>query len=185
MLKRLRLPLAAALLALAAPARSDSAGAQAAGTIPTKDKQPYGPPDRPVSFTDRSAWIAMFEPCRVEAQRTFPDARARFEAGLPARHTFFVTVRLVDSVGGFEQAFIRLKAFRGDSLDGWVASTINTVRGYRDGQPIVLPVSDVIDWTIARPDGTEEGNLMGNFLDWYQDNGRPAGALCRRIAPPG
>ena len=28
--------------------------------------------------------------------------------------------------------------------------------------------SDVLDWTISKPDGTEEGNFVGKFLDTYK-----------------
>ena len=27
---------------------------------------------------------------------------------------------------------------------------------------------EVLDWTISKPDGTEEGNFVGKFLDTYR-----------------
>ena len=40
--------------------------------------------------------------------------------------------------------------------------------GYRGGDAYSFPETDLIDWTISKPDGTEEGNFVGNFLDSYQ-----------------
>ena len=42
-----------------------------------------------------------------------------------------------------------------------------TLIGYGMGQFYSLPESQLIDWMIAKPDGTEEGNEVGKFLDTY------------------
>lgn len=54
---------------------------------------------------------------------------------------------------------------RGDSIHGHIDSNLDFVRGYRVGQPIVLSTDAVLDWTVSRPDGTEEGNRIGKYLD--------------------
>jgi hypothetical protein len=46
-------------------------------------------------------------------------------------------------------------------------------RAFRPGrhssrQSITVPESEVLDWTIARPDGSEEGNFIGKYLDSHR-----------------
>jgi hypothetical protein len=83
------------------------------------------------------------------ARASFPAARARFERGLPPRHTFFVSTWLRDSAGRQELVFIEV------------------VRGYAYRQAYTFTVADLVDWMVARPDGSEEGNEVGKFLDTY------------------
>jgi len=51
-------------------------------------------------------------------------------------------------------------------ISGRIASSM-TLIGYGMGQFYSLPESQLIDWMIAKPDGTEEGNEVGKFLDTY------------------
>ena len=41
------------------------------------------------------------------------------------------------------------------------------VRGFRYGQPYSFREADLVDWMVSRPDDSEEGNVVGNFLDSY------------------
>ena len=41
------------------------------------------------------------------------------------------------------------------------------VSGYAYKQPYSFPESELVDWLIAKPDGSEEGNVVGKFLDTY------------------
>jgi hypothetical protein len=34
-------------------------------------------------------------------------------------------------------------------------------------QPFTFPAGELVDWMIARPDGSEEGNEVGKFMDTY------------------
>ena len=40
--------------------------------------------------------------------------------------------------------------------------------GTARGQSYTFPEEDLIDWMVARPDGSEEGNVVGVFLDSYR-----------------
>jgi hypothetical protein len=42
------------------------------------------------------------------------------------------------------------------------------VKGYRLRNRHAVPERDLLDWLITRPDGTEEGNVVGKFLDTYR-----------------
>jgi len=125
------------------------------------------PPDRTVGM-DSAAWACLeraMQPRFAEARRTFPAARSRFAAGLLANHIFSVTTRLRDSTGLREQVFVIVDSLHADTAYGRIASEIEGVTGYRRGQAQVVPMSEVLDWTIVRPNGSEEGNFIGKYLD--------------------
>jgi hypothetical protein len=67
-----------------------------------------------------------------------------------------------------EQIFVRVDRIDDNGrIHGRIASDIVAVSGYRRNDPIEVGDDDLIDWLIARPDGSEEGNLVGKFLDTY------------------
>lgn len=135
--------------------------------------RPNAPPDRPRGETSMEGWRevdAAMQPFIAEARRTWPYARDRFvRRTLPPGYDFFVTARLTDPVGRQEQVFVRVERIEGALIHGRVQSEINTVSGWRRGDRFSLNQADLIDWTIVAPDGTEEGNVVGRFLDtWYR-----------------
>ena len=70
--------------------------------------------------------------------------------------------------GAFEQVFIAVRSIEGGTIRGKIWSEIATVRGYRFGDAYAFPETELLDWLITHPDGTEEGNEVGKFLDTYQ-----------------
>ena len=102
------------------------------------------------------------------AKETYPAARVRFLAGLPMGEHFFVVTRLVDPLGHWEQVFIRVQKIEGDVVTGIVSSQIMLVSGFKAGQSYTLKEESLIDWLITKPDGSEEGNVVGKFLDTYR-----------------
>ena len=131
---------------------------------------PNAPKDKPVNAEGSQVeqMEAAIKPYIAKAKATYPQAKVRFLSGLPPRHTFFVTTRLYDSSKRFEQVFIAVSEIKDGRISGIIASEIRLVSGYRGGDAYSFPESDLIDWTISKPDGTEEGNFVGNFLDSYQ-----------------
>jgi uncharacterized protein YegJ (DUF2314 family) len=107
-----------------------------------------------------------------KAKSTYADARRRFLAGLPDGAKFFTTVRLHDDAGRMEAVYVNVKNIDNGLVGGIIASEITTVRGYRLGQAISFAEADVIDWTIANSDGTQEGNVVGRFLAEWQRSRR-------------
>ena len=162
-------------LLLACPSLAAAQGAPPARLTPT------APPDRPVTVADSAAlarFFALLEPCVAKARATYPAARDRYAAGLPPGHHLFVTTRLRDAAGRVEQAFVAVDSIRADRIHGVIASRIGAVAGYRLGQPHVVVEGDLVDWMVARPDGSEEGNAVGKFIDALQRGGEPPRALC-------
>jgi uncharacterized protein YegJ (DUF2314 family) len=124
------------------------------------------PPDQPKRTTAeqfRTAEEAM-KPYVEQARKTYPEARQRYLAGLPAKQVFFVTTRLYDGTGRFEQFFVEVKEIKDGKIRGLIASEIQFVKTHKLGDEYSFPESDLIDWTISKPDGTEEGNVVGKFL---------------------
>jgi Uncharacterized protein conserved in bacteria (DUF2314) len=132
---------------------------------------PNAPESQPKHAHDEEELRKMEEaikPAIEQARKTYPEAKARFLAGLPPQHTFFVTTRLVDQNGAFEQVFVAVKEIRDGTIQGLIWSDISLVPGYKHGDSYSFPETELLDWTITRPDGTEEGNFVGKFLDTYQ-----------------
>ena len=150
-----RLLLASALLATPSVARAQRLSPQA-------------PQDRPTGVhtdTARARFYAAMQPAVDQARATYPRAKARYLAGLPAGQAFFVVTRLHDAAGRSEQVFVAVDTIANDTVAGRIYNDIGVVRGYRNGQAISFPEAEVIDWLITRPDGSEEGNYVGKWMD--------------------
>lgn len=162
---RIRPTLACFALALAC-----AAGASARQSGQNIQLSPNAPKDKPVHTQGDE--VRRFEeaikPYVEQARRTYPEAKQRYLAGLPRGHTFFVTTRLYDAAHRFEQVFVAVREIKGGKIRGVLASEIQTVEGYRQGDSYTFPEGELYDWLISRPDGTEEGNFVGKFLDTYQ-----------------
>jgi uncharacterized protein YegJ (DUF2314 family) len=134
---------------------------------------PNAPADRPVSIvsspTEVSAALLAFKkhiaPAVKQGRATLPQAKRRFLQRLPAGQVFFVTTYLTDPDGNFEQVFVRVKRWQDKQVSGLIANELGNVKGFQQNQLITFPESAVLDWTISRSDGTEEGNYIGKLLD--------------------
>jgi hypothetical protein len=128
------------------------------------------PQDQPLGIGERegAAFEAAIAHYVALAQKSYPEAKRRFELGLPAGQSFFITTRLQDSRGRFEQVFIRVQSIERNRVIGVIASDLQMIEGYTAGQAYSFDEGDLLDWLIAKPDGSEEGNFVGKFLDTYQ-----------------
>jgi hypothetical protein len=131
---------------------------------------PNAPRDRPLTAS-AAFWVradSAMRPYIAQARATYASARRRFLGGLPAKESFFITIRLIDQAGNVEQAFLAVDSIARDSVYGRIWSQIAVVAGYRLRQPHAVRETDIYDWLITKPDGTEEGNYVGKFLDTYR-----------------
>jgi hypothetical protein len=103
-------------------------------------------------------------PYSARARKSYPDAKRRYLAGLPPGYHFSVVTKL-SSPGHSEVVFVVVTGIQGDQITGRIADEIRSVAGYKIGDSYTLPESAIIDWVIVAPDGREEGNLVGKFLD--------------------
>ena len=135
------------------------------------DLPPNAPEDRPFSAKE-DQWNKLLEamqPYVEKARQSYPDAKKRFLEGLPPGHIFYTTTRLIDANGHQEQVFIKVEKIKKKYIKGLIASPITMVQGFSFGDKYKFPEAELIDWLISRPDGTEEGNIVGKFLDEYQN----------------
>jgi len=129
------------------------------------------PKDKPVraegaQITDIERAI---QPYVAKARKTYPAARKRFLAGLPPKYLFSLTTKLWDqSHTKFEIVFVVAEQIKNGTVTGHLATHTNQPVGYDFGDHISFPESQVMDWTIVHPDGTEEGNIVGKFMDTYK-----------------
>jgi len=109
-----------------------------------------------------------------KARATYPAAKKRFLAGLPSGHVFAVMIRLqhVDKTKkeiSVDDVFVRVNAIKNGKVSGRIDSTV-FIPGHKQGDLISFPESEIINWAIQRPDGSEEGNYVGKFMDHYKPN---------------
>jgi uncharacterized protein YegJ (DUF2314 family) len=140
-----------------------------ASSLPQSPKvSPKTPQDRPTEArgkTEADEYRAAIAPYVAKARQTYPEAKKRYLAGLPAGRTLFVVTNLRDKAGTTEQVFVAVANVRDGRITGRIATDNLTVTGYKKGESYSFPESDLIDWLITHPDGTEEGNVVGKFLD--------------------
>ena len=125
------------------------------------------PEDKPhtLYFSQMKKLDSLMAPYVAQAKVTLPNAKSRFASGLPAGEAFFITTRIFDKDGKFEQVFVRVLDYSNDKIKGNIASELSVVKEYSAGQLINVKENDVLDWLISKPDGSEEGNFVGKFLD--------------------
>jgi hypothetical protein len=147
------------------------AGCASTGHRQTGVLAPNAPADRPGAIRAESPdeafsrWQSLIAPHSQEALATYPGARQRYLQRLPAGENFFVTIILRDSARRFEQVFMLVDRIDSGAVTGRIASDIVAVDGYHRGETLTFPEKEIVDWLISKPDGSEEGNFVGKFLD--------------------
>ena len=132
--------------------------------------QNKSPQDKPVPVTaEKSKKFAdAIAPYVKKARETLPETKKKYLAGIPKDQTFFVTINLYDPSKNFEQVFVRVTSWKGKAVQGILASDLALIHNHSKGEKLTCNESEILDWTISKPDGTEEGNFVGKFLDTYQ-----------------
>ncbi|HET9957198.1 MAG TPA: hypothetical protein VFQ61_22025 [Polyangiaceae bacterium] len=110
-------------------------------------------------------WQKLIAPHSREALASYPAAKERYLRGLPPGENFFVTTILRDEQHRFEQVFVLVDRIERGKVTGRIASDILTVAGHRRGGTLTFEETEVVDWLIAKPDGSEEGNFVGKYLE--------------------
>lgn len=99
------------------------------------------------------------------AQKLLPGFKDRFLKGLPEGHTLYVTVVFKNDIGEGENAFIRVDRWEGKQIYGTIATMLRIIPQHSPGESITISDEQAIDWTLVRPDGSEEGNFVGKYIE--------------------
>jgi len=130
------------------------------------------PKDKPVRVSDTKQADAIeraIRPYVAKARQTYPAAKKRFVEGLPPKYLFSLTTKLSNrSQTRFEVVFVVVSSIKGGTVKGHLVTHTRQDVGYKFGDSISFPESKVMDWTIVHPDGSEEGNVVGKFIDTYK-----------------
>ncbi|OGX86392.1 hypothetical protein BEN48_12995 [Hymenobacter glacialis] len=134
--------------------------------------------DRPVVLTAATAPVglraaldraqtSLADPLR-EALRTLPAAKKRFQVGLPQGDQLLLSVRVQASDTSFRQASARVLGWRGSSIQALLLPSSVGATSLAEPLPVSFPETAVVDWTLLRAGGREEGNYVGRHLDAVQ-----------------
>jgi uncharacterized protein YegJ (DUF2314 family) len=109
-------------------------------------------------------------PYVAQARATYPDAKKRFLAGLPRGYTFAVWLRLYEKdkqnrIIYFEDCFVSVERIAGGRFYGRLENKPTMVHGHSLGEKVSGEESEIRNWMIEHPDGSEEGNVVGKFLE--------------------
>jgi uncharacterized protein YegJ (DUF2314 family) len=140
------------------------------GASPGPQESPQRPADKPVPAASAEATRKLVEaiaPYVKKARATLPQAKKKYLKGLAKGEEFFVTTRIYNPDGKYEQVFLRVTSWEGQTINGVLASDTSLIHQKR-GDAVACKERDVLDWTISKADGTEEGNFVGKFLDTYK-----------------
>lgn len=96
-----------------------------------------------------------------EAQRTLPQMKKRYLAGLASGDQFTLTVRVLATDTSFRQVAARVLGWHGNM----VQALLPTLAGATEPIPVSFPENAVLDWTLVRAGGREEGNFVGRYLE--------------------
>jgi hypothetical protein len=147
-----------------------------ASAISCASAQTNAPVDKPHRIRGHRQYEAMekaIAPYVARARATYPTAKKRFLAGLPSNYLFTVWLPLDEDdkkTGEYrrEYVFVVVEKLSGGKIDGRINNKILKLKTYRHGDRVQFAESRIQNWCIVRPDGSEEGNYVGNFLDYWK-----------------
>ena len=109
--------------------------------------QNKSPQDKP--FASNAEQIKKFEdaiaPYVKRARETLPEAKKKYLAGLPKNQMFFVTMKLYDASKKYDQVFIRVISWKGETLQGILASDLALIHNHSKGEKLTCNESEILD----------------------------------------
>ena len=142
----------------------------------TAAAQRGAPPDKPKMVRGEAAHAAYeraIAPYVAKARASYPAAKKRFLAGLPSGYSFTVFLRVYQSADkshpeAAEDLYVIVDDIRGGKIYGRINNRPLSLTKYRLGDRVSFPESRVQNWVVLRPDGSEEANELGKFLDRWK-----------------
>jgi uncharacterized protein YegJ (DUF2314 family) len=112
-------------------------------------------------------------PYVAQARATYPAAKKRFLAGLPRGYTFLVMFRFHEirkrggTTYGGEDMLVEVQSIKNGRVYGRLANKPEVMKSIKRGDSVSRPESEIKNWIIEHPDGSEEGNAVGKNLERY------------------
>ena len=107
----------------------------------------------------------VVEKLSPDALKTWPAAKKRFLDGLPERHSLFVTLLAFESDGRSEYLFVAVDEIAEDQIRGRIWNDVKVLQSLSIRAPIEIQEDAISDWLITKPDGSEDGNIIGKYID--------------------
>ena len=110
--------------------------------------------------------LALADPLR-EALRTLPQAKKKFLAGLANGDQFLLSVRIIATDTSFRQVSARVLDWHGSTVQALLLlpAAADAAATLPEPMPVSFPETAVVDWTLRRASGREEGNYVGRYTD--------------------
>ena len=113
---------------------------------------------------------AAVAPCITQAKDSFREVRARFERGLPSGSLLLVYRRPPSEGKSWEMGLHLVESFSGSLVESY--EWMGTVQQSRSYKRVDFPVAEVIDWILACPNASIEGNRVAACLKKLKDEKR-------------
>jgi len=163
-------------LVLVKPVRFAVIIALLASALGSASAQSKAPVDKPQFMRSEKQYEAMekaIAPYVATARATYPAAKKRFLAGLPPNYAFTVWLPFDErdekrKEYRREHLFVRVERISGGKVYGRINNRTLSLRKLHFGDRVQFPESRIQNWCIVRPDGSEEGNYVGIFLDHWK-----------------
>ena len=118
-----------------------------------------------ISPAEEQKFEAMIAPCIAMTKKALPDVKKNYVGRQLQGDALYVTVRLYDPNGKKEALHLQVATWEGAAIRGKINETPRALKTYHRGQTIEVKETDVLDWTFLKPDGTEDGNLIGRQIE--------------------
>ena len=107
----------------------------------------------------------LLEPYYIKSKESLP----YFNNELQKQNgrTFYIVTRIYEDKE-FEQIFVLVSSHKDDIYQGTIASNPTGKIDFKYGSTVSIDKKDSYDWVIVSSDGTEEGNVIGKFIDLLQ-----------------
>lgn len=104
----------------------------------------------------------LLDEYRVKATQSLPYFNEKLKEHRDKE--YYVITRVYEG-DFYEQVFVHVTAYVKGVYQGTIASEPMGRVKFTRGADIKVADAEVVDWTIVKPDGTEEGNLLGKMID--------------------
>ncbi|TGE09646.1 hypothetical protein [Hymenobacter fodinae] len=102
---------------------------------------------------------------RKEAKRTLPQLRQRYQRGLPVGTICYLTVNTLNESATPEPLVVEVATWQAGKLTGRIMRLSHEEGRAMAGAPVSFEETAILDWLLLRPNGAEEGNYVGKYLD--------------------